>query len=69
MPCHQSAETKVVIDVFVPIDVAEFASAALLHKDRVGIVSAVVAGNAQRQAPQIFLVRLRRLRRALFKRI
>ena len=61
---HQRAERQVVIDVFVAIEIAELAAAGLFHKDRPGIVGAIVAGDAERNALEIFLVRFGGLRRA-----
>ncbi len=66
MPGHQCAEAQVVIDVFVSIDVVNLASLPVLHKQRIGLVVAVVAGNAERDALQCALVRVRGFRRALF---
>jgi hypothetical protein len=53
---HERAEGQVVIDVFVAIEVAELAAAGLFHEDRPGIVSAIVAGYAERNAFEILLV-------------
>ena len=64
MSGHQRAEAQVVIDVFVAVEVAKFAALAFFHKDRIGIVSAVVAGDAQRNALEVLLVRFGGLRRA-----
>ena len=64
MPGHERAETEVVIDVFVAIEVAELAALSFFHKNRVGIVSAVVAGDAQRNTFEVLLVSGGGLRRA-----
>jgi len=64
MSGHDRAKAKVVIDVLVAIKIAKLAAARIFHKYRIRIVSAVIAGDAQRNALQVFLVRLCRLRRA-----
>ena len=56
MSGHERAETKVVIDVFVAIEIAELAALSLFHKNRVRIVGAIVAGHAQRNAFEVLLV-------------
>ncbi len=66
MPGHQRAETEVVVDVFVAVDVVNPASLSILHKNRIGLVVAVVARDSKRDAFQRPLVRCRRFRRALF---
>ena len=43
---HQSAEAQVVIDVVVAVEIAEVRALPFFHEDRIGIVSAVVAGDA-----------------------
>ena len=53
---HERAEGQVVIDVFVAIEVAELAAAGLLYEDWPGIVGAIVAGDTERNAFEIFLV-------------
>ena len=67
MSRHQRSEAQVVIDVVVAIEIAEVVSLRLFHKDRIRIVRAIIAGNSQRNALQIFLMRLRRLGRAAHK--
>ena len=57
MSGHQRAEGKVVVDVFVAIEVAELAAAGFFHEDGPGIVVAIVAGHAERNALEILLVR------------
>jgi len=52
---HQRAEGEVVVDVFVAIEVAELAAAGFLDENRPGIVSAVVAGDAQGMRLRFFL--------------
>ena len=64
MPGHERAEAQVVIDVVVAVEIAKLAALAFFHKDRIGIVGAVVAGHAQRNALQIFFVRFGGFRRA-----
>src|SRR5712692_5609893 len=66
MPRHQRSEAQVVIDVFVAVNVVNAAAFALLHKNRVGLVMAIVARNSERDSFQRPLVRCRRFRRALF---
>ena len=53
---HERAEAKVVIDVVVAIEIAKMRAAAFFYEDRIGIVGAVVAGDAERDALQVFLV-------------
>ena len=67
MSGHQRAKTEVVVEVVVAIEIAEMRTLAFLHKDWVRIVSAVVAGDAERNPFQILLVRLRRFGRAALK--
>ena len=57
VPGHERAEGEVVVDVFVAIEVAELAAAGIFYKDGPGLVVAIVAGNAERDALEIFLVR------------
>ena len=57
VPGHERAEGQVVIDVFIAIEIAELAAAGLLYEDWPGIVSAIVAGDAEWNAFEIFLVR------------
>ena len=64
MSGHERAEAQVVIDVFVAVEVAEFAALSFFHKNRIGIVSAIVAGYAQRNAFEVFLVSNGGFRRA-----
>src|SRR5208283_2984336 len=59
------AERKIVVYVIIPIEIAEMRTLRLLHKDRVGIVGTVVAGNTKRDSLQITLMRCGRFRRAL----
>ncbi len=66
VPGHQRAEAQVVIDVFVPVDVVNPASLPVLYEKWIRLVMAIVAGNAERDALQSALVRVRGFRRALF---
>src|SRR5260370_18940625 len=66
MPSHQRAEAKIVVDVLVAVEVVNAAAFAILHKKRIGLVMAIVAGNSNRDALQRALVGFRRFRRALF---
>ena len=66
MPGHQCAKTQVVIDIFVSIDVVNPASLSVLHEHRIGLVVAIVAGNAEWDALQCAFVRVRGFWRALF---
>ena len=63
MPGHQRAETQIVVEVFVAIEIAEMRALAFRHKNRIRIVGAIVAGHAQRNALQILLMRFGGLRR------
>src|SRR5260370_21268274 len=65
MAGHQRAETKVVVDVFVAVNVMNATALSILHKERIGLVMAVVARNSERDAIQRPLVRCRRFRGAL----
>ena len=69
MPGHESPEAQVVIDVFVSIEIAKPAALCVLHKDRIGIVSAIVARDPEWYTFEIALVRLSRLRRAALENI
>ena len=53
---HERAEGQIVVDVLVAVEVAELAAAGLFHEDRPGIVSAIIAGDAERNAFEIFLM-------------
>ena len=65
MARNDGAERKIVVDVIVPIEIAEMRTLRLLHKDRVRIIGTIVAGNTQRDSLQITLMRYGRFRRAL----
>jgi len=66
VPGHQRAEAKVVIDVLVAVDVLNFAAVPLRHENRIGIIRAVIAGDAERNSFLRLLVRFRGFRCALF---
>ena len=61
---HQRAETQVMVNVFVAVEIANLAPRRLRHKQRIRIVGAIVAGHAQGQALQVLLMRFGGLRRA-----
>src|SRR5579872_3283323 len=46
------------VDVFVAVEVSKFAAAGFLHEDGPGIVMAIVAGHAEGNTLEVFLVRL-----------
>ena len=46
MPGHQRSETEVMVDVFVAVKITEAAALTFGDKDRIRIVSTVVAGHA-----------------------
>ena len=50
---HERAESQVMVDVFIAIEIAKFTAAGLLHEDGPRIVSAVVAGHTERNAFEI----------------
>src|SRR5271170_4408258 len=56
MSGHERAEGEVVVDVFVAVEVAELAAAGFLHEDRPGIVVTIVAGYAEGNTFEVFLV-------------
>ena len=62
---HQRAETQVVINIFVAVEVVDFAALSVFHEERIRLVMAVVAGNAQRNPLEGALVRRGGFRRAL----
>src|SRR6202012_1449528 len=66
MACHESAEAKVVVDVFVSVDVVNLAAFSVLHKNWIRLVVAVVAGDAERNAFECALMSGRRFGRSLF---
>src|SRR5580704_91155 len=68
VPCHQSSKTKVEIDVLVAVDIVNVTALAVAHKNRIWIVSAIVARDAQRQSFRSSLVCATRTRRALLVR-
>src|ERR1700675_3434784 len=52
------------VDVFVPVEVAEPAAAGLFHKDRPRVVGAIIAGYTEGYAFEILLVGFGGFRRA-----
>src|SRR5262249_48328994 len=46
MARHKSAEAKVVVNVFVAVYIADFAALAILNKNRIRLVMAIVAGHS-----------------------
>ena len=56
MSCHERAESQIMVDVFVAIQIAELAAAGFFHEDGPGFVVAIIAGYAERNAFEIFLV-------------
>ncbi len=56
MSGHQRAESQVVIDIFIAIEIAKFAAAGFFHKDRPRVIGAIVARYAERNTLEIFLV-------------
>ena len=67
MSGHKRAESEVVVDVFVAVEIAELAAAGFFHEDGPGIVMAIVAGYAERNAFEVFLVRFGGFGRAMFE--
>src|SRR5207237_8000510 len=62
----QRPETKVMVNVFVAVDIVNLAALAVLHKYRIRLVVPVIAGYPERYALLRSLVRRRRFRRPLF---
>src|SRR5206468_2491200 len=54
MPRHQRAKAEIVVEIVVAIQIAKVRASAFLHKNWIGIIGAVITGNAQRNALQIF---------------
>jgi len=48
VPGHERAETEVVVNVIVAVEIAEMRTLAFFDKDRIGIIGAIVARDAQR---------------------
>ena len=69
MSRHERAEAEIVIQIFVAIEIAEMAALRILDKDRIRIISPVIAGNTQRQTLQVFLMRLGGLRGTTLERV
>src|SRR5436309_2529959 len=64
MASHECTEAKVVVDIVIAIEIAEVRALTFLDENGVGIISAIVAGNAQRQPFQVALVSFGGFRRA-----
>jgi len=62
---HQRTETQVVVNVFVAIEIVNTAALSILDKNRIRLVMAIVAGNAERNSLKRPFVRRGRFRRAL----
>src|SRR5579862_3629502 len=69
MARHERAKTKIVIKVFVAIEIAELAAGSFRNKDGIGLVSTIVAGHAKRQALQVLLMRFGGLRSTSLERV
>ena len=52
------------VDVVVAVDIAEMGAASLFYKDRIGVVSAIVAGDAQRETLEVLFMGFGGFRRA-----
>ncbi len=63
MPRHQRAKAKVVIHIFIAINVVNPPRFSILHKNRIRLVVSVIARHAERNPLERPLVRRRRLRR------
>src|SRR5438093_10734362 len=68
VPGHQRTETKIVVNVFIVIDVVNTAALSILHEKRIGFIVAIVAGNTKRNAFEGPLVGSSGFRRALVVR-
>ena len=64
MPSHERTETKIVIDVFVAVEVTKPTASSFFHKNRIGIVGAIVARHSQRNTLEVLLVSFSRFRGA-----
>ena len=63
---HQRAETEVVINIFVAVEIVNAASFSIFHENRIRLVMAIIAGNAQGNPLEGAFVRGGGFRRALF---
>ena len=50
VPRHQRAEAKIEIEVFVAVNIVDVSAFAVANEKRIGIVGAIIAGDAQWQA-------------------
>src|SRR5690348_7176349 len=66
MAGHERAKTKIVINVFVAIEIVNAAAFSVFYENRIRLVMAVVAGNTQRNPFESALVSRGGLGRALF---
>ena len=66
MPRHQRAKAQIEIEIFVAINVVDVSAFSIANKNRIRIVGAIIAGDAQWQAALGSGVRGFRARRALF---
>src|SRR5580765_2709783 len=65
VPGHQCAKAKVMVDIFVVVDIVDSAALAILHKNWIRLVVSVVAGHSERNTSFRPLVSRCRFRRAL----
>ena len=66
-PAMSAPKAEIVIDVLVAIEIAELRALAFFYEDRIGIVGAIIAGDAERKPLQVVLWRFGGFRRAFFK--
>src|SRR5947207_8505169 len=64
MTRHERAEAQIVVDVIVAIEIAEVRALTFLDENGIGIVSAIVAGNAQGKTLQVAFMGFGGFRRA-----
>jgi hypothetical protein len=69
MSRHQRAERQVVIKIVIAVEIAEMRAAGFLHKNRPGIIRAIIAGHSQGNAFEVFLMRLGGFRRTSLESI
>ena len=55
MTRHERTKAKVVVNVFVAVQVTKLAALSLFHENRVRIIGSIVAGDAQWNAFEVFL--------------
>ena len=66
VPRHQSAKTKIEIDVLVAVNVVDVPALSVANKKRIRIVGAIIAGYAEGQTVRGSLMSIPRARCALF---